>query len=93
MISIERCRALLGEDGADLTNVDLETLRMRLYASANDVAALAEQVKDARRAASGEFGDALDERAAIREYDGGMPRLAAELEAICEIIPFPRRNH
>lgn len=93
MLSIARCRELVGPNRA-LTDDELLALRDQLYA----VAHLALDLREADRREreklvtdllATEGSDALydlDERAAIREYDGGSPRPYAEWAAMADVV-------
>lgn len=92
MLSLERCRQLLGDERAD---DDLERLRDSLYALADVVVAGFHETRPsaptnpfrrALRLVPDEDHEALEERAAICEYDGGLGRDDAERAALSEIL-------
>ncbi len=78
MLSIQRCREILGADAPD-SNEGIEALRDELYVVARvwleagspraALSALAQTTADP---------EALEERAAIMEFDGGLSRAEAE---------------
>jgi hypothetical protein len=84
MLSLERCRKVLGSD-KKLSDEDLATLRDQLYC----FAALALEVRDSQKKSVLERSDvvcidrdALEERAAIIEFEGKLSRDEAERNAI-----------
>ena len=84
MISLERCRKVLGS-GTKLSDEDLATLRDQLYC----FAALALEVRDSPKKSLLERPDlesidrdALEERAAIIEFEGKLSRYEAERSAV-----------
>ena len=92
MLSLEKCRQILGNEQADH---DLERLRDALYGLAGVVVTgfleqriviPAGQFKRALQLVPANERDALEERAAIREYDGGLERDDAERAALSEIM-------
>nr|ADI23839.1 hypothetical protein [uncultured gamma proteobacterium HF4000_48E10] len=94
MLSLERCRKILGDD-ASLADEDLERLRRDLYALAH-VAVSAfvtasagdrqDSLKAALRLVPTNAQEALEERAAIREYDGGLDRDDAERAVLSDYV-------
>lgn len=103
MLSIARCRFLLGTD-CKLTDVELEQLRHELYAL-SDVAVTtfcAQNNLGCRNGsgtgkAPGNFTlipaserQALDERAAILEYEAGLKKPEAERQAFGEWVQSKR---
>lgn len=89
MLSLERCREILGDD---LTDADLEMLRDALYALADVVVSgFTEPVtpgmtpfRHALQLVPDSERFQLEERAAIHEYDGGLGRDQAERTALSE---------
>ena len=84
MLSLERCRKVLGS-GTKLSDEDLATLRDQLYCFAT----LALEVRDSQKKSVLEGPDlesldreALEERAAIIEFDGNLSRDDAERNAL-----------
>ena len=93
MLSLERCRKALG-DGAPPADEDLERIRRDLYALAR-VAVSAfgghradrdERVEAALRLVPPHDREGLEERAAVREYDGGLDRDAAERAVLMDYV-------
>jgi hypothetical protein len=102
MLSLQRCREILGTDSS-LSDSDLQLLRDQLYALGRaTVEALPRQPRTNGSPRSPEgFAEALSalpeddryelqERAAIAEFDGGLERSAAEQAAFSE---FWRTRH
>jgi len=94
VLSIDRCRELLGEAARTLEDGELENLRGQLYGLAQEVVSAAKLgTAPADRARSEAWNlvppDLLaevHERAAIMEFDGGLSREHAErraLELVC----------
>jgi hypothetical protein len=84
MLSLERCRKLLGSD-TKLSDENLATVRDQLYC----FAALTLEVRDIKKKSvfeRPEVGsidrDALEERAAIIEFEGKLSRDEAERNAL-----------
>jgi len=86
MLSIQRCRAILGADAPE-SDQDVEQLRDQLYAIASiwvdggtripaspSAGILASLSEDARAE--------IEERAALMEFDGGLARSLAERAAL-----------
>ena len=93
MLSLERCRKILG-DVAPPADEDLERIRRDLYALAR-VAVSAfgghradrgERVEAALRLVPPHDREGLEERAAIREYDGGLDRDDAERAVLSDYV-------
>ena len=99
MISLHRCRQILGSKVSD-SDDEIEQVREALYTLAHiavDVytkhpqnipvpdseAALGQLPPDAR--------DDIEERAAIREYDGSLDRDSAERHAFADYLPSLRK--
>jgi hypothetical protein len=87
MVSLQRCRELLGCDGHDLSEPEIEGIREQILALAR-VALRAYSAKPLR-----EFSEALagldsvaqeevEERAAVMEFEGNMSRDQAERLAL-----------
>jgi len=95
MLSIGRCRELLGDDLRDRTDGEVAGLLDELYAVARAVAAQVPDPDVRRRVWSelpaDERADII-ERAAIMEYDGGLTRDAAERAAIAQFCRDGRRR-
>ena len=92
MLSLEKCRQILGDERAD---DDLERLRDGLYALASVVVTgfletrapdPAGQFKPALPRVPASEHDALEERAAMCEYEGHLDRGGAERTALSEIL-------
>ena len=84
MLSLERCRKIIGS-GNRLSDEDLASLRDQLYC----FAALALEVRDSQKKSVWERPDlesldrdALEERAAIIEFEGKLSRDEAERNAL-----------
>lgn len=89
MLSLDRCRSLLGPAGTQISDSNLEILRDQLYALADIAceAAARDTVSDAdfqnvTARLPDDIRDAADERAAIIQHDGGLPRQIAERRAL-----------
>jgi hypothetical protein len=94
MLSLERCRKVLGLD-KKLSDEDLATLRDQLYC----FAALALEVRDNQKRSVLEMRDvgsidrdALEERAAIIEFEGKLSKDEAERNAIAFALENDRLN-
>ena len=94
MLSLERCRKTLGDD-APPTDEDLERLRRDLYALARvAVSAFGSHragerentLNSALRLVPADEQETLEERAAIREYDGGRVRDDAERAVLSDSV-------
>lgn len=90
-IPLEHCRALLGEEGQDLGDGSLRELRDALYAVAETLLQVGQGASStslmftsAEQAAPGLNWEAVEERAAIMEFEGAVPRDMAERIAICD---------
>ena len=84
MLSLERCRKVLGS-GNNLSDEDLATLRDQLYCFASLALELRDHQKKSARENHGLDSidrDALEERAAIIEFDGNVSRDEAEKTAV-----------
>ncbi len=84
MLSLERCRKVLGSD-TKLSDEDLATLRDQFYC----LASLALERRDQQKKSALERTDrvlvdrdALEERAAIIEFEGNVSRSEAERNAV-----------
>jgi hypothetical protein len=86
VLSLGKVRELLADSDSALEVRELEDLRDQLYRLAGQV------VRAARHGTAGhpqlwdrippDLLDEVEERAAIMEFDGGLPRKVAELRAI-----------
>jgi hypothetical protein len=79
VLSLDSCRRLLAHDGRDLSDADVERLRDQMYMLAGVVVPFYEAHRDqpgpaACRQLTQEDRDVIEERAAILEFDGQMPR-------------------
>jgi hypothetical protein len=84
MLSLERCRKVLGSD-TKLSDEDLATLRDQLYCLASLTLELRDhQKKSTLKKPDGDLidRDALEERAAIIEFEGNVSRDEAERNAV-----------
>ena len=84
MLSLERCRKVLGS-GTKLSDEDLAALRDQFYC----LASLALELRDQQKKSALETPDgslidrdALEERAAIIEFEGNVPRDEAERSSV-----------
>jgi len=94
MLSLERCRKALGND-APSADEDVKQIRRHLYAVA-DVAVSAfgthnaanrkNRLKAALRLVPATAQEALEEWAAIREFDGGVDRDEAERAVLSDYV-------
>ena len=91
MVSLARCREILGAEAEVLDDGSLRQLRDALYGLAGGV--LDAQIQEglpslmlakARNTAPTVDWEAVEERAAIIEFDGEVPRDVAERMAICD---------
>ncbi len=97
MLSVKNCRQFLGLESDNLSDREIEVLRDHLYCLATRTVAqfvetqrLAKPVSKSNaldfRAALSSFGDdergSVEERAAVMEFDGNLPRDEAERAAI-----------
>jgi hypothetical protein len=94
MLSLERCRKTLG-DSAPPADEDLERIRRDLYALAHvAVSAFGSRhavdrpgrFRTALRLVPDHEQEAIEERAAIREYDGGFDRVDAERAVLSDYL-------
>lgn len=107
MLSLDRCRALLGGDGTQ-SDGELGAIRDQLYTLARLAVASYSEVERLRAtgrddAETGEFTTALAlladaqkdeilERAAIIEFDGSIGRRQAERRAVQGLLARKRRS-
>ena|SRR5687767_881249 len=100
MLSLERCRKILGEN-APVADVDLARLRRHIYGLAHAVVSLVGTRAATRevvdfdsllRRQSVEDQEALLERAAILEFEGGLPRDEAERAAMTDHLRAKRSS-
>lgn len=93
-LSLAKCRQLLGDEtisDAELSG-HVDTLRgfaelvCDAYASSSEHDAGRFDVL--RAVAPGEDWEAVEERAALREYEGGQSRDKAERAAVCEVLGY-----
>jgi len=93
MISLERCRKILGSSNK-ITDDDLATLRDQFYC----LASLALEERDRQKRSLLNSGNglidrhALEERAAIIEFDGKMSREEAESNAVAQVLENAHLN-
>lgn len=94
MLTVDECRKLLPE-GADLPDEELRALIAQLYSLAHvavDAVLDGDRTRGARRPASvldlvpPEDKEAVEERASIREFEGGQPRADAERGAVLDFL-------
>jgi hypothetical protein len=102
MLLIRTCRNLLGPT-CRVPDADLEALRAQMYALAHALLDAAERSADTPpltgrepwmpilRLLPAELREEFEERAAIREFDGGMDRAAAEDAAMRECLDRRKR--
>ena len=81
MLTIAQCRKLVGADCA-LSNKELELLRDQFYSLAALAVDLYEGLGAEFRNLKGDSKAAVEERAAIIEFDGKHPRKVAERAAM-----------
>jgi hypothetical protein len=98
-IPLERCRALLGEEGQDLGDGVLRELRDALYAVAETLPAVGQgasptslMLTSAEQVAPALNWEAVEERAAIMEFEGEVARDVAERVAICDHLAKEQGN-
>jgi len=91
MVPLARCRELLGAEAEVLDDGSLRQLRDALYVLAGGVVEARIQeapsslmLATARNTAPTVDWEAVEERAAIIEFDGEVPRDVAERMAICD---------
>jgi len=93
MLTLLRCRQLLGAAGEGLTDVQVEQVRDEMYAVAQSFLSSAGARRGgntagpalAWRLVSGGRCEALEERAAILEFDAGLSRDMAERAAFAQL--------
>lgn len=90
-IPLKHCRALLGEEGQVLDDGALRELRDALYAVAEILPEVGQgashaslMLTSAEQTAPALNWQAVEERAAIMEFEGEVPRDVAERMAICD---------
>ena len=98
-IPLEHCRALLGEEAQELDDGMLREMRDALYVvaevltEARDAAPPGSlMLASARQAAPALNWEVVEERAAIMEFEGDIPRDVAERMAICDHLAKERTN-
>lgn len=91
MLSLERCRELLS--GVELPDAAIEGTRDSLTALAEIMLDEFMARKSVNTLGPDDVPQALreefEERAAIREFEGGMSRDSAERAAFADVLPFP----
>jgi hypothetical protein len=95
MLSVARCRELLGSSGESLSDSVIENLRGELVTLAESLAVMAEA--SPLSSSSGrlkvieslprDVREAFEERAAIMQADGGLSLGAAERAALLLLVP------
>ena len=86
MISLERCRKILGSSNK-ITDDDLATLRDQFYCLASLALEERDRQKKFLKVNGGVIDrDALEERAAIIEFEGNLSREEAEDYAVAQAI-------
>ena len=94
MLSLERCRKTLGDD-APRSDENLERLRRELYAPAHVAVSTfsvhhsgdrQDFLEAALRLVPAHEHEVIEERAAIREYDGGLVRDDAERIVLSDYV-------
>ena len=100
MLSLARCRNLLGTTAHQLSDADVQALCEQMYALANVAVTQYTLTAEVRRdacdsvrhlATSDELID-VEERAAIAEFDGGLKRDVAERVDFDNFVRAHRRN-
>jgi len=92
MLSVAQCRALLPGAGEDMTDVEVERLRVGFAAIAGLAldgvkrTGSAAPAKEAFSMLPTELREEVQERAAIMEFDGGLPRDRAERAAFAVVL-------
>lgn len=92
MLSVAQCRALLPGAGEGLTDAEVEHLRDALAAIAGLALDRATKMVDATLGGEGfdlvptDLHEEVQERAAIMEFDGGLPRERAERAAFAVVL-------
>ena len=76
----------MGESAAGLSDAAVEQLRDQLYGIAQAAISIASGGGGFVTVIPDEESDDFQERAAIREHDGGLPRAKAELAAVIDIV-------
>jgi hypothetical protein len=93
MLTLLRCRQLLGAAGDELTDAQVKQVRDEMYAMAQSVLISAGARRCGNtagpalvwRLVSGGRREALEERAAILEFDAGLSRDIAERAAFTQL--------
>jgi hypothetical protein len=98
MLSLEKCRSLLGPD-CQLTDSQLEQLRHELYALAHIAL---DSFRDSKQPACNDTSlfsqippadrQEAEERAAIFEFEAGLQRQEAEHKAVDGLSRHPRKR-
>jgi len=98
-IPLDRCRALLGEEGQDFNDRALRELRDALYAVAETLPDVGQRASStslmftsAEQTAPALNWEAVEERAAIVEFEGEVPRDVAQRMAICDHLAREQDN-
>lgn len=78
MLSVSRCRELLGPEVGPISDAELAELRNQLTDFAGVLIGITEQDRVQPASRLSELLEDLDERAAIMEFDGGAKRSVAE---------------
>lgn len=94
MLSLHKCRQLLGAAGDELTDEQVEKVRDEMYAVARSALSHPQTSRgfdapgpsSAWRLVSGGPREALEERAAILEFDAGLSRDVAERAAFVQFL-------
>ncbi len=84
MLSISKCREILGAKAANLLDSELELLRDQLYPLADVV--VSHFLTHSKRVVENNLRDELEERAAILEFDGKISRSEAEQKAATDAL-------
>ena len=98
MLSIEKCRAHLPRAGEGLTDMEVERIRDGFVAIAGVVLERLKQPGAVVHMSGEVFGmvasdlrEEAEERAAIMEFEGGLPRDRAERAALTEVLQLRPR--
>ncbi len=100
MLDVARCRELLGTDPS-LTDKNISALCAHLRDLAEiaidaylalPASARPAHYADVIAVLPDQIREHLEERAAIREFDGDLSRTDAERATLASIVPFPRRE-
>jgi len=98
MLSVARCRTLLPTEAKDWSDAQVEALRDQLYVlagalldDAGRTEVAASSMKTALPLVPSDHRPALEERAAILEFDAGLSRDDAERAALTSYV-FRRRS-